>query len=166
MNYKRLYLENSYIFGTIVTNKRLPILIQNIEILKRAWLNTSQIYNYKLIAYTVQPDHIHFIICPKNIYDYPKIVKSFKYSFTKNVGLVKPTYSKIWQNRYWEHTIRDEKDLYRHLDYIHYNSMKHLNIVPIKWEYSSFKKFIHLGIYENNWCNIEDKNNINSLNYE
>ncbi len=80
--------------------------------------------------------------------------------------MVKPTYSKVWQNRYWEHTIRDEKDLYRHLDYIHYNSIKHLNIVPIEWQYSSFKKFMQIGIYEYNWCNIEDKNNINTLNYE
>ena len=77
-----------------------------------------------------------------------------------------PTYKKFWQNRYFEHTIRNEKDLYRHLDYIHYNSMKHYNILPKNWNSSSFKHFVKNGYYEENWCNSSDKYNINSLNYE
>ena len=53
-----------------------------------------------------------------------------------------------------------------HLDYIHYNSMKHLNIAPNNWKYSSFKKFVNNGYYEENWCNFRDKNNINNLELE
>ena len=73
---------------------------------------------------------------------------------------------KIWQNRFWEHTIRSEEDLNKHLDYIHYNSVKHNNIAPNDWEYSSFMRFVSKGLYDNDWCNIGDKHNINSLDYE
>ena len=168
MNYKRLFVQNGLVFLTIVTNNRIPILIENIEIIKFSLQNVSQFYNFDLIAYVIMPDHIHCIIKPSNIEEYPKIVKSFKYSFTKkfNVGLVNPTYNKIWQNRYWEHTIRDEKDLNRHLDYIHYNPIKHHQIPPKNYEFSSFKHFVEQGFYEENWCNFEDKNNIINMDLE
>ena len=53
-----------------------------------------------------------------------------------------------------------------HLDYIHYNSTKHNNIAPKNWQYSSFKKFVKLGYYDENWCNLEDINHIKNLNFE
>ena len=88
MNYRRLYLENSLVFITIVTNKRLPLLLQNVDLLYKSLFGVLKIYKFKLIAYCILPEHLHVIIKPGNIYDYPKIIKSFKYSFTKNVGLV------------------------------------------------------------------------------
>lgn len=168
MNYKRLFIKNGLVFLTIVTNDRIPILVENINILKDSFQNVAQYYNFDLIAYSVLPDHIHCIIKPLNIREYPKIVKSFKYSFTKNfnVGLVNPTYKKLWQNRYWEHTIRDEEDLNRHLDYIHYNPMKHYQVTPNDWSFSSFKNFVEQGFYEENWCNFGDKNNISTMDTE
>ena len=74
--------------------------------------------------------------------------------------------SNIWQRRYWEHTILSEYDLYRHIDYIHYNSVKHFNIAPKDWEYSSFKKYVSNGYYSLDWCNLEDKYEINNLSFE
>jgi putative transposase len=169
MNYKRLFIQNGLVFITIVTEKRIPILTKDINLLKEIFNNVSKFYIFELIAYVVLQDHIHCIIKPKNINEYPKIIKSFKYSFTKNfnVGLVNPTYKKLWQNRYWEHTIRDENDFYRHLDYIHYNPIKHgFTQKAIDYPYSSFEKFVGLGYYSEDWCNFEDKNNISKLNYE
>ena len=176
MNYKRFYIPNSIIFITIVTNNRIPLLIDNISLIKDSFKNVSQYYDFELIAYIVLKDHLHCLIKPKDIEEYPKFVKSFKYAFTKNfkVGLVNPTYdnenidknNKFWQNRYWAHVIVDENDLYRHLDYIHYNSMKHYQISPKDWKYSSFNRFVDLGFYELDWCNFEDKNNIKDLNFE
>ena len=168
MNYKRLFIQNCVVFLTIVTNNRIPILIENIDLLKISLQNVIQFYKFDLIAYSVLPDHIHCIIKPLNANEYPKIVKSFKYSFSKNfnVGLVNPTYKKLWQNRFWEHTIRDEQDLNRHIDYIHYNPMKHYQISPKDWVYSSFKKYVEQGLYDINWCNYEDKNKINDINIE
>ena len=85
MNYRRLYIENSLVFITIVTNKRVPLLLKNVNLLYKSLLSVLKFYKFKLIAYSIQPEHIHVIIKPKNIDNYPKIIKSFKYSFTKNL---------------------------------------------------------------------------------
>ena len=167
MNYRRLFINNSLIFLTIVTQNRVRLLIEYIESVKQSFINVHKIYKFKLIAFSILPDHIHCIIKPKNISDYPKIVKSFKYSFTKNVGLVNPTYGKIWQNRYWEHTICDENDLYKHFDYIHYNPVKHGFIKNVKdWEFSSFHKFVKQALYEENWGSSTDIESIKDLDFE
>ena len=73
----------------------------------------------------------------------------------------------IWQRRYWEHTIRNENDLYKHLDYIHFNPIKHNLVVSLKdYKYSTFEKFVKLGFYDENWCNFDDKNKIANLDFE
>ena len=110
------------------------------------------------------------IIKPENINEYPKIIGTIKRTFTKisniQYSLNKNGESNIWQRRYWEHTIMSEEDLYRHIDYIHYNSMKHYNIAPKDWTYSSFNKFVKNGYYDINWCNFGDKYRINDLHLE
>ena len=169
MNYRRLFIKNGLIFLTIVTNNRIPILISNVKLLKQSYQNILQHYKFDLIAYSIQPDHIHCIIKPLNIENYPKIVKSFKYAFTKsyNVGLVNPTYNKLWQNRFWEHTIRDENDLNKHLDYIYYNPVKHKLVNNVKdWRYSSFHKFVENDLYDEHWGNSKDIENIENLDFE
>ena len=167
MNYRRVFLQNGMVFITLVTYNRMPILTKNIDLLINSFVNTNKIYRFRLIAYVILPDHIHCILKPKNIYDYSKIIKSFKYSFSKNVGLVKPTYSKIWQPRFWEHTIRDDEDLHIHLNYIHYNPVKHGLVQQVKnWHLSSFHKFVWRGFYENDWGSNEDIKKIKDLNYE
>lgn len=166
MNYKRLFIPNSLVFLTIVTQDRANILLDNLDILNHALFNTIKLYKYNLIAYTVQSNHIHCILKPKSISDYSNIIKSFKYSFTKQYKQKYLLTKKLWQNRFWEHTIRNNDDLNKHLDYIHYNSIKHENVLPKDWKYSSFKKFVKSGLYENNWCNFEDKYKIKLLNYE
>jgi putative transposase len=58
----------------------------------------------------------------------------------------------IWQRRYWEHTVRDERDFARHCDYIHFNPVKHGHAVSAAhWPFSSFKKFVRSGLYPSNW---------------
>ena len=176
MNYKRFYIPNSILFITIVTNNRTPMLIDNISLIRESFKNVSQYYDFELVAYAVLKDHLHCLIKPRDIEEYPKIVKSFKYAFTKNfkVELVNPTYdntnidknNKLWQSRYWAHVILDENDLYRHLDYIHYNPMKHYQIAPKDWEYSSFMKYVNNKLYDINWCNFEDKYKISELDLE
>ena len=83
------------------------------------------------------------------------------------VGLVNPTYKKLWQNRYWEHSIRNEQDLNQHLNYIHYNPVKH-NLVNCanEWEYSSFHEFVKNNLYEENWGSTKDIENIKDLDFE
>jgi putative transposase len=58
----------------------------------------------------------------------------------------------IWQRRFWEHQIRDEDDLRKHLDYIHYNPVKHGLVVNVAdWPYSTFHRFVRQGFYPPNW---------------
>jgi putative transposase len=58
----------------------------------------------------------------------------------------------IWQHRYWEHMLRDERDFERHVEYIHYNPVKHGHATsPLAWPHSSFGRYVEAGIYERDW---------------
>ncbi len=178
MNYTRLFVPNSIVFITIVTSKRRNILINNIELLKFAITNAHKYYNFVIYAICVMNDHIHFLIKPDDINDYSKIILLIKRTFSKRIDIssiadyklsesnVKRKERDIWQRRYWEHTIRSEEDLYRHIDYIHYNPMKHYQITPKDWKYSTFSNFVRNGYYDVNWCNFDDKHKILDLDYE
>lgn len=58
----------------------------------------------------------------------------------------------MWQSRYWEHRIRDEDDLARHIEYVHRNPVKH-GLVPraFDWEYSTFRSYVDCGAYAADW---------------
>ena len=63
----------------------------------------------------------------------------------------------VWQRRYWEHCIRDERDYLNHLDYIHYNPVKHGYVQSAKdWPYSSFHRWVERGMYPENWSNSSE----------
>ena len=61
--------------------------------------------------------------------------------------------STLWQRRYWEHQIRDEADLERHMDYVHFNPVKHGLVKQVSdWPYSSFHRHVEAGMYGENWA--------------
>ena len=63
----------------------------------------------------------------------------------------------IWQRRYYEHTIRDEKDFNRRMDYIHYNPVKHGYVKRANdWSFSSFQKYVKLGYYDQEWYDLSE----------
>ena len=71
----------------------------------------------------------------------------------------------FWQHRYWEHQLRDENDFARHVDYIHYNPVKHgLVSSPMAWPYSSFSRYVVAGIYPPDWGN--DVINLEGIGHE
>jgi putative transposase len=180
-NYRRAFIENSMVFITMVTYKRNPILIKNIKQLIKALRQARNKYSFKIIGFVVLPDHIHALIHPKNIKEYPKIISSFKAYFSRiidnaDIKNVKEYLTKskilkrekgVWQRRYWEHTIQNENEYNSHLDYIHYNPVKHNCAKNVKdWNYSSFHKFVKEKFYDENWGNFEDINRIEELIYE
>ena len=58
----------------------------------------------------------------------------------------------LWQRRFWEHTIRDEQDLERHVDYIHCNPVKHGLVARVRdWEHSSFHQYVRDGVLPDDW---------------
>jgi len=179
MQYRRAFIENSYIFITVVACKRRDILIKNIDLLRRSFKNAKRFYSFEIYSAVILPDHFHLIIKPENIDEYPKIIKLIKSYFSKNIDissikdyeLSTSRQSKkekdIWQRRYWEHTIIDENDLYKHLDYIHYNPVKHGYIKNVKnWKYSSFHKFVKKEFYSENWGCLEDIKDIENLSID
>jgi len=165
------------LFLTITTNNRRPILIDNIELLRESFNRAKHSYKFDIYASVILPDHMHLILIPEKIEEYPKIIFAIKYHFSRNVdgGLGNPPYALsasqtnkkekgIWQRRYFEHTIRDENDLSAHLDYVHYNPVKHGYAQNVKdWEYSSFNKFMEMKNYDLNWGSTDDIKHIETM---
>ena len=154
MKYKRIFANGCSYFLTIVTYRRKEILIENIELLRYAFKLSKQKYDYKIDAIVILPDHIHMIITPHIATDYSKIVSSIKRSFVygldeqlKEEAKTEISNSKyfrqhagIWQERFYEHTIRDEKDWLEKMEYIKNNPIKHEYVKSlIDWKYTSFK---------------------------
>ena len=171
-NFKRYYQDKNIVFITIVTYNRQQILVENIELLRQSFKNVK--YSYEIIAGIVLPDHLHILMQTDKASGYSKIISSLKSNFSrllpKNMNQTQKQLLRrekgIWQRKYYDHIIRDDMDFNKHLDYIHYNSVKHLNISPKDWEFSSFKKFVKQGFYQENWCNFDDKNGILNMNLE
>ena len=182
MNYRRAYIQNSYVHLVITSYNRKPIFIKYIDILRSAFKNTLKNYKFEIIAICVLPDHIHLILNPENINEYSKIISSIKHYFSRNVGQVCPTDNSdnslltgyknkrekgFFQRRFYEHTILNEEELNRNIDYIHYNPVKHGYVNSVKdWEYSSFHKFVKNNLYGINWGSIDNISNIKDLNIE
>jgi len=154
-NYKRIYLQNYSYFLTVVTQRREPILIEHIALLRESFKRSKQRYNYKIDAIVVLPDHFHMIMTPKISQEYSKIISFIKRSFVYGLdeGLkekfkanltasqYKREHSGVWQRRFYEHTIRDEKDLHNHLEYMENNPVKHGLVENVEdWNYSSFRR--------------------------
>ena len=124
---------------------------------------------FTLEAIVVLPDHLHCLWqLPENDTDYSGRWREIKKFTTKNLSAVRNSRNEgdIWQRRYWEHQIRHEKDWRIHMDYIHYNPVKHGYVsAPRLWVYSSFFKWVRLGVYDVEWGSVEPEN-ICGLDFE
>ena len=166
-NYRRIFLPGGTFFFTVVTHQRRPILIDagTRKILHEVFLRVQTELPFTIDAICLLPDHMHCIwTLPEVDLDYPTRWKKIKTCFSKaylraggNPGeasesMVKKGEVGIWQRRYWEHTIRDEVDLGHHIDYIHYNPVKHGYVIDvIDWPWSSFHRYMEMGFYPSNW---------------
>ena len=104
-----------------------------------------------MIAWVILPDHFHAVIDNPDG-DTAKIVQRVKLSFSLQFQRVSDWNGPIWQHRYWDHIIRSGKDLARHVDYIHYNPVKHgLTDSPGQWRLSSFSRYLRIGHYPGDW---------------
>jgi putative transposase len=166
--YRRAYVQGGTFFLTLVTYQRQSIFSnrENISRLRYALASVRLEMPFEITGAVVLADHIHFLwTLPADDQNYSKRIGRLKVLFTRslsgNITLPqnlsnsrrKHRESNVWQRRFWEHNIRDEVDYERHLDYIHYNPVKHgLVSCPHLWEYSSFHKAVQKGMYANNWC--------------
>jgi putative transposase len=135
MQYRRQRNEGGTYFFTVVTFNRKPVLVENIARLRQAFDIVMKDRPFKIDAHVIMPDHIHMIsTLPEFDSDYPTRWRLIKHYFSRMMEPGGETISharemkkerQVWQRRYWEHVIRDEKDLSNHIEYIHYNPVKH-----------------------------------------
>ncbi len=149
-NLRRYFQKGSAYFITSVTFNRQPILIDYVDIILNAKDKIIKGSSCDIIAYTVLPDHFHLLFSP-NEQDFTKIIQRFKMSFAMSyLKVTNQKSGRVWQKRYWDHIIRDETDMNNHVDYIHYNSVKH-GIVksPFEWEHCSIGDY--KDYYASDW---------------
>ena len=166
-NYRRVKIKGGTYFFTLVTNKRQN-LFASLKYRDLFLESINHVKNYhplNLVAYCILPDHIHLLIrLPEDDDNFSLRISEIKKRFSKlysknfgvspakNAGIVRPGRSGLWQQRFWEHTLRDEEDLHRHIDYIHYNPVKHGLVHKVKnWPSSSFFDYVKTGNYQIDW---------------
>jgi putative transposase len=158
--YRRAYHPGGCYFFTLVTEHRRPLLIAEIDPLRRAFRLALERRPVTLDAIVVPPDHLHTLWrLPDGDADYATrwmhIKRLFSARFAAQPSCPSQAHKRekgIWQRRYWEHVIRDETDWHRHMDYIHYNPVKHgLCAAPIDWPQSSFRRAVAEGLYAADW---------------
>jgi putative transposase len=166
-NYRRIHATGGTFFFTAVTYERLPIFSNDpsVEILQKVIDKTRSRYPFDQIAFCILPDHLHCIWrLPMGDEDYSTRWQMIKACFSmeyKHVsGLeghrtdsrISKRERGIWQRRFWEHTIRDDEDLARHINYIHFNPVKHglvTRIADCRW--SSYHEYLRNGYYDEEW---------------
>ena len=183
-DYRRYFNPGGTFFFTVVTNDRKPILctIKGREFLRVSIQMVKKERPSEALAFVLLPEHFHCIWkLPDEDGDFSVRIACLKKMFTslwlKNNGQEsaisearqKHREKGIWQKRFWEHTIRDNDDFINHVNYIHYNPVKHnLAKCPHKWPYSTFHKWKDDGYYKEEWlcvcksgkANPPDFNNI------
>jgi putative transposase len=132
-----------------VTHNRIPILVDHVDLLRDAM---NRYIGDKMIAWVILPDHCHFLmnLGDENMPTLMKRVKlSFSTSYRKRVGMRE---GQVWQYRYWDRIIRNERDMQSCFDYIHFNPVKHRLVEsPFEWAHSSAQGFQRSGYYEDDW---------------
>ncbi|MDR3561969.1 MAG: transposase [Negativicutes bacterium] len=165
MNYRRAFIPGGTFFFTLVTYQRRPIFSDPVavDLLRNAFRYTIQQMPFMVVASVILPDHMHFIwTLPPESCDFStrwRLIKSHftrhwcrKETVSENASRAQKGEKDVWQRRFWEHLIRDETDLTRHVEYIHYNPVKHRLVnSPVDWKYSSFMSFVQDGIYPADW---------------
>jgi putative transposase len=165
MEYRRAYIPGGSFFFTLVTESRRPILqsAETVDVLREAFRNVRATRPFELEAVVILPDHLHCIwTLPPEDWDFATRWRLFKTWFTKHCDpslRSHPNHSRfrkkqqaIWQHRYWEHMLRNEADFMNHVEYVHYNPVKHGYVrAPIDWPYSSFHRYVDRGAYSRDW---------------
>ncbi len=166
-NYRRADTTGaSYFFTVTLANRQSDLLVKDIERLKQAFKLTASTAPFETIAICVLPDHLHCIWqLPEGDRAYPQRWAAIKARFSRGLDAVETRSDSkiakrekgIWQRRYWEHQIRDELDLQRHVDYIHMNPVKHGLVAQVRdWPHSSFHRYVKEGKLPADWGGIDN----------
>ena len=120
---RRYYGSGKLYFVTNVTFQRKRILVEHADLLHHALTNVKERLRFEIIAHVILPDHFHAIIDPGE-YDLSNLLQRIKQSFSMDYRQRTGASGRVWQLRFWDHIIRDQDDMNKHIDYIHYNPVK------------------------------------------
>jgi putative transposase len=131
-------------FITLVTYRREALLLLNVGLFWECWTAPS------LVAWAIMSDHAHLIVNSGES-TISEIVHAFKIRYSRRFrDRIRP--GRVWQNRFWDHAIRDQNDFNRHVDYIHYNLVKHRSTTDaFEYAHSSLDEFHRQGLYTRDW---------------
>jgi len=160
--YLRARIEGGWFFFTLtLADRSTDLLVRHIDRLRKAYAIALRRYPFETIAACVLPDHLHAIwALPDDDADFSRrwsLIKSeFSRELPANFGRSPSKLRKrekgIWQRRFWEHAIRDDRDLSRHIDYIHFNPVKHGYVSrACDWAHSSFHRYVARGHLPLDW---------------
>ena len=162
-SYRRNFIAGgSFFFTANLADRRLRLLTDHIDNLRTAFRETRQRHPFTIDALVVLHDHLHAVwTLPEGDSNFATRWRLIKSSFSRRLPAGEATsisrLSKgergIWQRRFWEHTIRDEEDFARHIDYVHINPIKHGYVTRVgDWPHSSFHRMVKLGVYPEDWA--------------
>jgi putative transposase len=148
-NYRRLYIPGAMYFFTVnLHDRRSKLLVERIGAFRASWSDVARTHPFETIAVAVLPEHTHFIWrLPENDQDFSTRIRLLKTGFTRRLGADAKTKGRkgernVWQRRFWEHLIRDDKDLEAHIAYVHGNPVKHGHVRDADdWPYSSWHQW-------------------------
>lgn len=145
------------------------MLIDQIDKLRHSFQRVLGLYPFEIDGIVILPDHIHMIMTlPPHDSNYSLRIRLIKATFSKKIVIndtISPARNKkgergIWQRRFWEHLIRDQKGYEHHLNYIYYNPVKHGYVkMASAWQYSSIHRAIKKGDILENWAYNDDLDN-------
>lgn len=164
-NYRRYRIPGGCYFFTVnLLNRNQSLLVEHIDLLRESVRLCKQKHPFTIDAWVVLPEHMHCIWkLPEADADFSGRWQSIKTHFAKGLPSVERR-SKvrimrgergIWQRRFWEHAIRNERDYETHMDYLHFNPVKHGWVDRVRdWPYSSFHRYSRQGRYPLDWAGI------------
>jgi len=140
----------TYFFTVTLRDRRSDLLVRHVDHLRASWRNASARIAHEVVATVVMPDHLHAVIrMQDDADDYSRLWQDIKKGFSRRLDNAGPS---PWQRRFWEHTIRNDADLRAHVDYVHFNPVKH-GLVPrvVDWPLSSFHRHVRDGWLPADW---------------
>ena len=161
--YRRAWLPGGTWFFTVNLAERRGnrLFVERIDLLRSAFRGVWLRRPFRVEAIVILPDHLHCIwTLPPGDTDFSSRWNSIKGQFSRGIGKGKRISQSrckrgergIWQRRYWEHLIRDDEDFNRHVDYVHWNPVKHAWATRVAdWPHSSFHDYVRCGLYPRNW---------------
>jgi putative transposase len=144
-----------------LADRRSTTLVDHIDMLRAALRTARKERPFTIDAIVILPDHLHTIITlPPDDADFSGRWRRIKGHFSSNLIASGPAMKRtwngdlaLWQRRFWEHTIRDEGDFARHVDYIHFNPVKHELVSRVRdWPHSSFHRYVREGVLPEDWA--------------